>query len=129
LPIFRGFGPVPPFFFWIFVCQRIELKKLPIMANFGSVTSLPSGSNRAKVSPSNRNRPFFAPESPIFCPIQSFSSIKCLDSDRAQNFTLCKIVFAEIWRFLSAWETQKVIFGTYKVVKAANGTKKFHELS
>jgi hypothetical protein len=79
-----------------FECEEIELKKLPIMANFGSVTSLPSGSNQAKVSPSNRNRPFFAPESPIFCPIQSFSSIKCLDWDRAQNFTLCKIVFAEI---------------------------------
>ncbi len=78
------------------------LKNLPILAKFESAVGLPSGSNRAKKSQSNGNRPFFALEAPLFFLIQFFLVAKPLNSDRAQHFASDNILFAKILRFLSA---------------------------
>jgi hypothetical protein len=58
LLVFSSFYPVAHFFFIVFGCHRIELKKLPILGEFDVAATLASWSNWGNWSPSNKSRPF-----------------------------------------------------------------------
>ena len=125
--MFRVFDIVPPLFVFFIERHRIELEKLPLMDKFDFATTLPSGSNRGKMSQSNGNRSFFTLESQIFFLIPYFSFGKCLDLDRSQHFAPYLIDFTKSDASL-LHERPRSDFGTYKVVQAINVTNEFDEL-